>query len=80
MGIKLVLILYTDMFDSTALKSKIRALGRSKFGFHFKAQAHKASRSLPPTVSLTLRFKIAQKPYIIRSLGPRIIKYRSLEP
>ena len=29
---------------------------------------------------LTLRFKIAQKPYIIRSLGPRIVKYESLEP
>ena len=30
--------------------------------------------------SLTLRLKMAQKPYIIWSLGPEALKYESLEP
>ena len=31
-------------------------------------------------LSLTLRLKIAQKRYIVRSLGPKALKYESLEP
>ena len=30
--------------------------------------------------TLTLRLKIAQKPYIVWSLGPKALKYESLEP
>ena len=30
--------------------------------------------------SFTLRLKMAQKPYIILSLGPKALKYESLEP
>ena len=30
--------------------------------------------------ALTLRLKMAQKPYIIWSLGPKALKYESLEP
>ena len=33
-----------------------------------------------PHGSLTLRLKIAQKPYIVWSLGPEALKYESLEP
>ena len=29
---------------------------------------------------LTLRLKIAQKPYVVWSLGPKALKYESLEP
>ena len=31
-------------------------------------------------LSLSLRLKIAQKPYIVWSLGPKALKYESLEP
>ena len=31
-------------------------------------------------ISKTLRLKIAQKPYIAWSLGPKALKYESLEP
>ena len=30
--------------------------------------------------SLTLRLKIAQKPYVVWSLGPKALKHESLEP
>ena len=33
-----------------------------------------------PARSLTLRLKIAQKPYIVWSLDPKALKYESLEP
>ena len=32
------------------------------------------------TRPLTLRLKIAQKPHIVWSLGPKALKYESLEP
>ena len=31
-------------------------------------------------MTLTLRLKIAQKPYTVWSLGPKALKYESLEP
>ena len=30
--------------------------------------------------TLTLRLKIAQRPYVVWSLGPKALKYESLEP
>ena len=31
-------------------------------------------------LKFTLRLKVAQKPYIVWSLGPKALKYESLEP
>ena len=35
---------------------------------------------LQKSVTRTLRLKIAQKPYIVWSLGPKAFRYQSLEP
>ena len=36
--------------------------------------------ALHPRQTLTLRLKMAQKPYIMWSLGPKALTYESLEP
>ena len=39
-----------------------------------------SSRKTPLPRTVTLRLKIAQKPYIVKSLAPKALIYESLEP
>ena len=50
------------------------------FSFFFWGGGEGGGRRSSASLEVTLRLKMAQKPYMIWSLGPKALKYESLEP
>ena len=65
--------LYRQQYNPDAEPLKPTRFGESCSGCD-------AGPELRITQTLTLRLKIAEKPYIVWSLGPIALKYGSLEP